>query len=1200
MLCLLGALLLGGALLLPWLVDSQLVKEKISSILAEKTQGKVTLGKIDLLWFPLPAVTVADTALVFDEKTQGTIRTARVYPSIINLFMGRVVLRRVQLEGPRVKVHLDAPVQQPLDVDELEKSLGAVFTYLTTELSGLRIDLSDGAAEIEIGGGRGVMLQDLNAEALASSEKILLKLSVRSNLFDGFRVEGEIAQATLAAKFAAKVAKLRLKEARAVLAQNLLEYLEDGELNLGLEVDALGLKRINAEIDGAPGYLVLKRRDGKVHVNAKRLKAKLVYDQGTIQTTVEHLELARPRVKASGELRIQPKASSARIRLRDLDVAEIRAAALQIASDVPAVKTLFEVVKAGTVPEIVFQSGGSSLAEMKKSKNIIVAGTMRDGGLFIPNPGLDLQNVSGSVRIAAGVLEGKDLGAKLGTAKGWDGKLRMGLEGKTAPFHLNVAVQTKAAELQSVLLKLDVDETLHREFAKLRHVTGDMSGRLILGERLDALTPEISVSNADITAAYDPVPYSIAIKGGYFKYERGTIVLENLAGSIGKSTVAGLNATLYNDRSRRIQIASGRFSLDLEQLHAWLRGTSNLRTHLAKLHSTGGRVELAHLTLEGIVDDPANWQFTGAGSLRQVVIAHADAPSPITLAQGKFTVTREKVAFSETSVRMLDGALTVGGVVERSKGFPPSVKADGTGTLRGKVIRWLSGQAELPKELLVRSPVRIAAGHFDWRGAGDFSFRGRVTVAGGPQIDLDAARDGERVVVRNLTVEDGARRADFKANLLKDSLDLSFKGVLTQLTLDKIFASFPFQGSLLEGDIEVLAALKEPVRFSARGYVQGNNFSIALRQGKVRVEKFRIEGLGRSLRIRSANLRWRDSRVALSGTVAEGEKRLTLDMDVSADNLDWDELSRFNGSEKDQGKDNRTGAAWLNSLQGTIRLKAEKFKFESYNISPLRMTAALTPSGIRADVTDSVACGIKAAGQIDVRGREIGLDIGLTATEAELEPTVLCLTDKRSDVKGMYSMTARITGRGDRESLLHSVKGDFEISARDGEFVRSSAADATFDYLNGTGDFKVAFPDLDKETFPFRLLSVKGRIDGDTLISDEVIIQATTLTITGQGKVDLRRRQTDAKGLISVAMPANQLIKYIPLIGPLVGGRLIGIPVRIFGSLDRPDVQYLAPADVGMELVKMPLRVLGAPLEAIKIFTPRGKAQEKTVPKETQ
>jgi hypothetical protein len=41
-------ILIFSALLLPRLIESQLVKEKIGSLLAEKTGGHLTLGKIEL------------------------------------------------------------------------------------------------------------------------------------------------------------------------------------------------------------------------------------------------------------------------------------------------------------------------------------------------------------------------------------------------------------------------------------------------------------------------------------------------------------------------------------------------------------------------------------------------------------------------------------------------------------------------------------------------------------------------------------------------------------------------------------------------------------------------------------------------------------------------------------------------------------------------------------------------------------------------------------------------------------------------------------------------------------------------------------------------------------------------------------------------------------------------------------------------
>jgi hypothetical protein len=65
----------------------------------------------------------------------------------------------------------------------------------------------------------------------------------------------------------------------------------------------------------------------------------------------------------------------------------------------------------------------------------------------------------------------------------------------------------------------------------------------------------------------------------------------------------------------------------------------------------------------------------------------------------------------------------------------------------------------------------------------------------------------------------------------------------------------------------------------------------------------------------------------------------------------------------------------------------------------------------------------------------------------------------------------------------------------------------------------------------------------------------------------------------------------------MLGGSLVGIPVRVTGSLERPDVTYLSPADVGMELLNIPLRILGMPMEMIKLFTPSGEAGEKNITK---
>jgi hypothetical protein len=223
---------------------------------------------------------------------------------------------------------------------------------------------------------------------------------------------------------------------------------------------------------------------------------------------------------------------------------------------------------------------------------------------------------------------------------------------------------------------------------------------------------------------------------------------------------------------------------------------------------------------------------------------------------------------------------------------------------------------------------------------------------------------------------------------------------------------------------------------------------------------------------------------------------------------------------------------------------------------------------------------------VDFLGGEVGLDLQLAATDAQLEPTAVCLTNRQNDVTGTYSLQARVLAQGNRRELLRTVRGSFALTAHDGEFIRSPGIDATFDYLNATGDFKVGFPDLDRHTFPYRLIAVKGKIQGESLVGDEIIVQSSLVNLSGTGNVNLAEKTIEAKGLVAVLKPVDEVIGRIPVISSIWGGSLLAIPVRVTGSLGRPAVRYLPPADVGAELLAIPVRILGIPIGAMRLFVP--------------
>ena len=112
---------------------------------------------------------------------------------------------------------------------------------------------------------------------------------------------------------------------------------------------------------------------------------------------------------------------------------------------------------------------------------------------------------------------------------------------------------------------------------------------------------------------------------------------------------------------------------------------------------------------------------------------------------------------------------------------------------------------------------------------------------------------------------------------------------------------------------------------------------------------------------------------------------------------------------------------------------------------------------------------------------------------------------------------------------------------------------------------------------------VRGAVEsGEYASSSEVIREALR---EWKARRALERKQIDGKGLIAVLKPIDEVITRIPVISSMVGGSLVGIPVRVTGSLERPHVTYLSPSDVGVELLNIPLRILGMPLGAMFIYS---------------
>jgi AsmA-like C-terminal region len=1182
-------LLFAVVLLLPRVLDSQAVKEKIRAFLLTRINGNVVIGNIDLKWFPRPLLVVRGASLAFGDKASGKIQSIEVYPSIWGLLTGHLDVSLIEVASPTVSLRLPGWAEEPFDVDEIEGKMRSILAAMALEIPGLLVIVSNGSAEIKIGDRPAVIFTDFDGRLRAPPGDANLQISSRTNLSDSLHIEGRIAAGTLETKGRIKIERLKLRESIAALWPRPLGYVESGDLSLEVGLNSTGLKKIKTEINGTLPSLGLVRGSKNAVIEGSTFKAAISRDAGIVNAVIERLDLASPRLTATGELTVDP-ASASRLKLvgKEIDVSQVREWAEKIAGDVEVVEDIFRHVKGGQMTEISFQAAGRSFAELWK--NIGVTGTLRNGSIFASPLDIDLEDVNGLFVVSRGIYEARQFSARYGKIQGRDGTLRLGLEGKSAPFHLDIMVQTDAAELRSLLLRVVKDDGFRKELSRLRNVEGDLSGRLILGERSDSFLPRVSVLKATARGSYDSIPYPISIKEGRFQYGDGKVALEGVSGAVGLSTFSGLTGSLSYSEARQIEISSGKFSLDVGQSKNLLNRFAVLPKGLGDIDFARGRLDLTTLSLKGPLDQPSRWDFSSTGTVRGIAAKTAKLPGVMNVSQGSFNATPARLTVSNANVRLLDAAVTVEGFLEGFNEAPLNLDATATGTIGAKMTEWLSRQIELPKQLMLRSPLQVTKGRVLWKEGGDVAFQGNFTVAGGPRLSLDLVRGLQTLEAKQILITDGEQRASMTFDLERDKFAFSFIGTLYQETLNRIFQVPPLDGSLIQGDIEISAFFEEPFRFTARGQLAGKELWVPLKDERAIVEFFFLEAGQDGVNVRSADLRWRNSRLSFMGKLLADTKALRLDMNVSADRVVWGELSGLVDRGNKVGNNQGILGISLPPLEGTVRLKADNFTLAGFSSSPFQAVASLSQKAVNVKIEHADVCGIAAVGNVDVASGEMGLDVSLSVTGGQLESTSSCLSDNKQDVKGNYSLKAQVSGRGTLGKIAQTLQGKFEFSAQDGEVLQTPTVDtpleATFDYLNKTGDFNVAFPDLDRESFPFRLIRSRGRVQGTTLVNDELIIQSSLFTIAGNGWIDVERQQIDVKGLVSVLMPGDSIIRRIPIVGSILGGSILGIPVRVTGSLEHPNVTYLSPTDVGAELLQLPVRILGLPLEAIRLFTP--------------
>ena len=1062
-------------LALPSFLNSDSLKVKLNAAIQQKTGGQVDYQHAEFSLLPRLSITLNQVTVDFSGQAQGSVDSVQIGPEFWSLLKGQVRLGRIVLDAPDLTLRLPAP-------EAKNKSQASPLS-----LRELQSHLEQGLEPL-VSAAPGLTLLIKNG-SLAFNKGIKPFSSVKD----------------LALKLNLDIAKA-----------------ESELMTLKSSISALTLNQNGQETIFED--LVLKGKGRRV--------------QDKLSFSLDELTLSKPALQINGALVVSSTSPAFSLALQgtDIDVDATREAALTLAGETTPVKELFAYLRGGKVQQISFHSQGESASALGDLKNIVIKGQLQKGAVSIPQIKLDLTEVNGDVVISEGVLEGSKMSTRLEGSSGHDGTLRVALGEDSDLFQLELMLSADLPQAQHILKRIVEESEFAQLVDKVTNLKGSAIGKLILGDNLTDIKARVDMSDLNLTADYQGLPFPVGVSSGQLSFAEKRIELKGLSGTFGHSVFSNFACNIDWTDVLHIDLSSGKFGLVLDQLYPWLASFDTTKEALKEVKQVTGRLDLTALTLKGAVDTTQNWQIAGVGAIHEIGIETSRFPAKIELLKGDFTLDAEKFTFQNTKMLGLDADLVLSGVL---KGLPQTldqVELSLDGKIGKDSVAWLKDTLELANAAetpatevpsksegyAVRTPLTFSGARILWQPDSTTSFKGKVSIETGPNLTLDVDYLSKQLQVKQLTIKDQYSDATVAFVHDQGEFNLNFTGTLHHKTLESLFIDQQFGKGQLKGDFDIKAPLTKHAVPVLKGNLEGSELVIHLPSGgKIGVDKIALVADGSQVKADSTSLSWND--------------------------FVWD---------------------------------------------PVKATIGFDDGRINVKISEAALCSIDTSGLLVIAGEDFSLDFTLEGKALDVETSYSCLTEGRVKMTGTLDFSSKITSQGQAKELFNNLQGPLEMKFTKGLIEQSKLMARTLEVLNVTEIVKGKLPNLDVDGFAYSAIDIQGTFQGEKLIINKVQMDGDTLDVLGQGMLDFRKDTVSAELLASPFKTVNTVVRNIPGINYLMGGSLVAIPVSVKGKQNDPKVRIMSASSVGSSLLSLGERVIKSPLKLIETVTPDKRGAE--------
>ena len=1128
-----------------------------------------------------------------------------VYPELLPLLKRKVRIAKLDLQMPNLTVSLpEAGKRKFPSLSELEGPFSRFLSILEPDAPGLVIQVENGSLTLSERGHPAFSFRDIQAHIVLPPDRLRIQIACNSNLWEHLSIEGSIVPQGLKGTGHIDLAGFRPNLVADYFFPGAALPVAESFVNLQMRFQMEGLRKWEAQVEGSIPSLTLLRRQRERIVKVSTMKGSFQLDEGKATATITDLVLADPLLRVKGSFAADPASSQVRLEFSSekVDVRPLREAALAIAGDLPLTQEIFRIVRAGNIPHIAVELQGKSVTELGELEGIRIVGSMREGEIFIPGVALDLKDVSGQVLLSRGILSAEDVEARLGKAKGRAGKFRLAFSKGGPPFHLDSHLQVDLAEASLLLRRLIKNETFRKELSLISNLKGHATGRLILEKKGSEIEPRVGISEMNLSANHQRVPYPIVIYKGQLSYEGDKIDVTNLSGTLGASFYSGLTGRLNLGKRPGLALRCGRSTLLLDELYPWFYSLEGLRNKLQGVKAMKGTLEVSALSLQGPLAGLEDWRFDANGALKDVVLKTSAVPGPIKLASGTFRILPQQLSFAEVQAELLDAALhSTGDLYLFGQSFSKA-RLVLDGNVGPGATRRLFSLIHLPSAIHAPSSFRLSQAELTWERGGATAFKGNIACQDGLNLSGEVTVAPGELAVKNLLIQDKTSRARLGLFLKKKALDAHFSGNLTRETMEKLASSYLFPVGWVKGDMAIHLLNDQPGLSTASGKLEGENLELPLGLPlPLTVERFSLDAAKNEVRVKSASFILEGSKISLNGDVHFLPRGVDLDLEVSTGGIDVERLLTTFSKDKETppkppggeitGKERRKEVkrAWDVPVTGKVQLQAESLSYGKYTWRPLRAVIGFEREGASVDVSEATLCGISTPGSVKVTPPKVTLDFRPASQETDIDEVLYCLLGTKTYLTGTFNLNAHVAGQGTIPGPVPSLNGNVSFSARDGRIYRLNLLAKILAVANVVPIFRGRLPGLTGEGFAYQSLAIKGEVKNGRFVVTEAVLDATSMKIVGRGDIDLVRNEADLLVLVAPFRTVDYALNKVPVVRSLFGGSLLSIPVKVTGNLDDPKVRVSSISAVDSGILGILKNAVKLPVKLVEPVIPLGE-----------